>query len=142
MRIKQHLRWLCRNKREFKGSFINLGYPLPNGQAVKLWDDNKIYFGNQIHKKGCNRCYGIAADEKYLMVSEYGENGSDAEIVIFQRWNQAGNSSIYRVKVPAASLVLWFIPSIVLINPYRQIICPCRILGTCLNHIGKTGRFG
>ncbi len=60
---------------------------MPNGQTVKLWDDNKIYFGNQIHKKGCNRCYGIAADEKYLMVSEYGENGSDAEIVIFQRWN-------------------------------------------------------
>ena len=30
---------------------------------------------------------GIAADEQYLMVAEYGENGSDAKIVVFKRWN-------------------------------------------------------
>lgn len=70
-----------------KGSFINLEYSLPNGQVIKLWDDNKIYLGNQLDKKGSERCYGIAADEKYLMVSEYGLYGSDAEIVIFKRWN-------------------------------------------------------
>ncbi len=70
-----------------KGSFINLEYALPNGRKVKLWDDNKIYLGNQLHKKGSNRCYGIAADEKYLVVSEYGDYGSDAEIVVFKRWN-------------------------------------------------------
>ncbi len=27
------------------------------------------------------------ADEKYLMVSEYGAFGADAEIVVFKRWN-------------------------------------------------------
>lgn len=70
-----------------KGSFINLEYSLPNGQIIKLWDDNKIYLGNQLDKKGSERYYGIAADEKYLMVSEYGLYGSDAEIVIFKRWN-------------------------------------------------------
>lgn len=70
-----------------KGSFINLEYHLPGGQTVKFWNDNKIYLGNQLHKKDSDRCYGIAADEKYLMVSEYGENGSDAEIVVFKRWN-------------------------------------------------------
>ena len=78
---------------ELKGSFINLEYPLPGGQRVRLWDDNQIYLGNQLHKKGCDRCYGIAADDKYLMVSEYGENGSDAELVLFQRW-----ASRYRIK--------------------------------------------
>lgn len=70
-----------------KGSFINLEYIMPNGQVIKFWNDNKIYLGNQIHKKDSNRCYGIAADEKYLMVSEYGEYGADAEIVVFKRWN-------------------------------------------------------
>lgn len=71
-----------------RGSFINLEYTLPGGQAVKLWDDDRIYLGNQLRKKGSDRCYGIAADETYLMVSEYGENGTDAEIVVFKRWNQ------------------------------------------------------
>ena len=30
---------------------------------------------------------GIAADETYLAVSEYGENGADAQLVVFKRWN-------------------------------------------------------
>lgn len=70
-----------------KGVFVNIEYVLPNGEIVKFWDDNKMYLGNQLHKKGSDRCYGIVADEKYLMVSEYGDYGSDAEIVIFKSWN-------------------------------------------------------
>ncbi len=70
-----------------KGSFINLEYTLPGGQSVKIWEDEKIYLGNQICKKDSDRCYGLAADEKYLMVCEYGDAGSDAEIVVFKRWN-------------------------------------------------------
>jgi len=70
-----------------KGSFINLEYTLPSGQAIKFWDDNKIYLGNQLCKKDSQRCYGIAADEKYLLVCEYGEQGADAEIVVFKKWN-------------------------------------------------------
>lgn len=70
-----------------KGSFANIEYPLPNGEIVKFWDDNKIYLGNQLHKRGSNRWYGIVADEKYLMVSEYSGYGADAEIIVFKRWN-------------------------------------------------------
>lgn len=70
-----------------KGSYINLEYPLLNGKNVKLLDDNKIYLGSQIHKKGSSRCYGIVADEKYLIVCEYGEFGQDAEIVVYQKRN-------------------------------------------------------
>ena len=66
-----------------RGSFINI----PSGQAVRLWDDNQIYLGSQLHKRGSDRCYGIAADETYLAVSEYGENGADAQLVVFKRWN-------------------------------------------------------
>ena len=34
-----------------KGSFANIEYTLPNGQTVKFWDDNRIYLGNQLHKR-------------------------------------------------------------------------------------------
>lgn len=35
-----------------------------------------------LHKKDSDRCYGIIADEKYLMVFEYSGFGADAEIVV------------------------------------------------------------
>ena len=70
-----------------KGSFINLDLTLPSGQAVRWWEDDKIYLGNQVGKKGSTRCYGLAADERHLLVCEYGEGGSDAEIVLYKRRN-------------------------------------------------------
>ena len=50
-----------KNLNALTGSYINLKYTLPNGQAVKLLDDSKVYLGNQICKKGSDRCYGLAA---------------------------------------------------------------------------------
>lgn len=70
---------------QLKGSFINLAYAFPNGQLVKLLDDKKIYLGNQICKKGSGRCYGLAADEDYLLVCEYGDGGSNAEIIVYKK---------------------------------------------------------
>ena len=70
------------------GSYINLEYTLPGGQKVKLWDDDRVYLGYQLHKSGSERCYGLTADETYLMVAEYGEGGSEAELVVFKRWNE------------------------------------------------------
>lgn len=70
-----------------RGSYVNLKYELSSGQKVKLWDDEKIYFINQIEKKGSQRCYGLTADENYLLVCEYGENGTNAEIIIYKKWN-------------------------------------------------------
>ena len=77
-----------------KGSFANIEYTLPNDQTVKFWDDNRIYLGNQLHKKDSDRCYGIIADEKYLMVSEYSGYGTDAEIIVFKRWNKIEKSGM------------------------------------------------
>lgn len=64
------------------GFFVNLEYPLANGQSVKLLEDKKIYLGNQIERPGSDRCYGIVADKSYLLVCEYGCNGTDPEIII------------------------------------------------------------
>lgn len=38
------------------GSYVNLEYPLPNGQSVKLLEDNRVYWGNQIEIPGNERC--------------------------------------------------------------------------------------
>lgn len=70
------------------GSYINMSYTLPNGQSVKFLEDNKIYLSSQICKQNSDRCYGIAADDSYLLVSEYGKDGADAELVIYTRWNR------------------------------------------------------
>ena len=72
---------------EGKGEFVNLDFPLPCGKIVNLWDNEKTYYINQLEKKNSERCYGLTADEKYLLVCEYGEGGSDPEIVVFKRWN-------------------------------------------------------
>ncbi len=72
---------------EGKGCFVNLEFSLPCGQFVKLWDDDKTYYINQLEKRDSTRCYGLTADEKYLLVCEYGDGGTDAEIVVLKRWN-------------------------------------------------------
>ena len=67
-----------------KGSFVNLEFPLPCGEKVKFWDDDKIYLGCQLEKTvDSDSCYGICADERYILVCEYGENGSNPGIVAF-----------------------------------------------------------
>lgn len=68
-----------------RGAYINLQYTLPGGQKIRFWDDDRVYLGNQICKKNSDRCYGLAADEAYLLVCEYGENGSDAEIIVYRK---------------------------------------------------------
>ncbi len=70
-----------------KGSFVNIQYTLSSGQIVKLLDDEKTYYIHQLCKKNSDRCYGLVGDDKYLLVCEYGENGTNAEILIYKRWN-------------------------------------------------------
>ena len=73
-----------------QGSFINQAYNI-NGNEVKLLDDNETYWGNQIINPRPLRegqggsCYGIACCEKYILVSEYGKDGADAELVMLKK---------------------------------------------------------
>ena len=68
------------------GFYVNLEYPLPNGETVKFLNDHNVYLGNQICKHdGSGRCFGLTADENWLLVCEYGDNGSDPEIVVYKR---------------------------------------------------------
>lgn len=68
-----------------QGSYINQVYQI-NGNNTKLLDDNEIYWCNQV-KKSEEKCYGIACNEKFILVSEYGINGANAEIVILKKRN-------------------------------------------------------
>ncbi len=65
------------------GAFVNQAYNV-NGNEVKLLDDGATYWGTQVQKTD-GRCYGVACDERYLLVSEYGKDGADAELVVFKR---------------------------------------------------------
>ncbi len=71
-----------------QGAFINQAYII-NGNEVKLLDDDASYWGNQVMKVDpsgeVQRCYGIACCEKFILVSEYGKDGADAELVILKR---------------------------------------------------------
>lgn len=65
-----------------QGSFINQPYII-NGNEIKLLNDNATYWGTQIQKAD-GRCYGIACDENFILVSEYGSDGSGAELIVLR----------------------------------------------------------
>lgn len=67
------------------GFYVNLAYPLPSGEKGKLLDDKKIYLGNQVPAGQDGRCYGLVGGADFLLVAEYGENGSDPELVIYKK---------------------------------------------------------
>ena len=67
------------------GSYVNLPYPLANGSTVQFLKDNDIYLGNQVEQADSDRCYGIVANEDFILICEYGCNGSDPEIDLYKR---------------------------------------------------------
>ena len=66
---------------ELKGKLISAF------NSLHISDMEEVTELNQLYKKDSDRCYGIIADEKYLMVSEYSGFGADAEIIVFKRWD-------------------------------------------------------
>lgn len=67
------------------GAYVNLEYTFPSGEKIKLLDDTKVYLGYQVEKENSDRCYGLVADNDYLLVCEYGCNGADPEIVVYKK---------------------------------------------------------
>lgn len=67
------------------GNYLNLEIELPNGDRAKLLDDNKKYYANQIDIENSDKCYGVAADESFIVVYKYGCDGADAELIQIKR---------------------------------------------------------
>ena len=71
------------------GAFVNLFYPLPNGQKVQFLDDSEVYLGTQVESEFNNgeiiRCFGILANMDFILICEYGPNGDNPEIILYKK---------------------------------------------------------
>lgn len=67
------------------GMFINVEYPLLNGQKIKFLDDNDIYLGNQFPVNDGKGYFGVVASDQFLLVSKYENSGVNPEILIYQK---------------------------------------------------------
>ena len=68
------------------GKYVNLEYRLPNGRKVKFLDDQTTYLGNQLEPEfGGERCFGVLANMDFIMISTYGPEGADPELVLYKK---------------------------------------------------------
>lgn len=67
------------------GDYVNLEYPLANGTTAKFLKDNDVYLGAQIERENSERCYGVVANEAFLLVCEYGCAGAEPELLLFKK---------------------------------------------------------
>jgi len=68
------------------GGYINLEYRLPNGACAKFLNDEATYLGNQLECAfGEGRCFGIAANMDFILVSTYEKDGENPELVIYKK---------------------------------------------------------
>ena len=66
------------------GAYVNLAYPLPSGAAVKFLDEGTTYLGNQLDGIG-GRCFGVLANADFILVSTYGAEGADPELLLYKK---------------------------------------------------------
>ncbi len=71
------------------GAFVNLKYSLPNGKTVQFLDNNEIYLGNQVecefNDNEIIKCFGVIANMNFILISEYGPNGINPEIIMYKK---------------------------------------------------------
>ncbi len=68
------------------GRFVNLPYRLPSGAEVKFLDDQVTYLGNQLEPEfSGDRCFGVLASMDFILVSTYGKDGADPELVLYKK---------------------------------------------------------
>lgn len=68
------------------GAFINLEYPVPSG-TVRFLKDDEVYLGAQVKNlldDGGKSCFGVIARENFILVSAYGENVANPQLVLFK----------------------------------------------------------
>ena len=68
------------------GKDVNLEYRLPGGNRVKFLDDGTTYLGNQLEPEfGGERSFGVLAGMDFILVSTYGKDGTDPELVLYKK---------------------------------------------------------
>ena len=68
------------------GRYVNLAYPLPGGAAVRFLDDRTTYLGNQLESElDAGRCFGVLANADFILISTYGRDGAEPELVLYKK---------------------------------------------------------
>ena len=68
------------------GFYVNLAYPLPNGQSAKLIKDQRVYLECQLPSmRDQDRCFGVVADQDIILIGTYGENGTNPDLILYQK---------------------------------------------------------
>lgn len=68
------------------GRYVNLAYRLPSGVDVKFLDDGTTYLGNQLEPEfGGDRCFSVLANMDFILISTYGCEGKDPELVLYKK---------------------------------------------------------
>ena len=67
------------------GSYVNLAYPLPNGNAVQFLDDCATYLGYQLQSEDGGRCFGVLANKSFILICTYEANGENPELLLYQK---------------------------------------------------------
>lgn len=67
------------------GAYVNLAYPLPSGECVKFLNDGTTYLGNQLESVFGGRYFGILACMDFIMISTYGADCADPELVLYKK---------------------------------------------------------
>ena len=70
---------------ELVGEYVNLEYPMPSGEKVKLLNDKNIYLGAQIEFADQGICYEVVADTGFILICSYSVNGSEPELIVYQK---------------------------------------------------------
>ncbi len=70
---------------ELVGEYVNLEYPTPGGGTVKFLNDKNIYLGAQIEFADLGICFGVVADTGFILICRYSVNGSEPELIVYQK---------------------------------------------------------
>ncbi len=65
---------------ELPGAYVNMECELPDKTIGKVLDDKAMYLCCQVPINDLE-CYGVAADEKQVVVYRYKNNDSEAKVV-------------------------------------------------------------
>ena len=70
---------------ELVGAYVNLEYPMPSGEKVKLLNDKNVYLGAQIEFEDLGVCCGVVADTGFILICSYSMNGLEPELIIYHK---------------------------------------------------------
>ena len=70
---------------ELAGAYVNLAYPTPGGETVKLLNDKNIYLGAQIEYADLGVCCGVVADTGFILLCSYSSDGSEPELMVYRK---------------------------------------------------------